>query len=82
MGPNETYKRLHSKENHKQNKKTTYRLEEKYLQKNVTNKGLISKIYGQLIQLNIKKYKLIKKYTEGLNRDIFLKKTYRWPIGT
>ena len=66
MGPNETYKLL--QENHKQNKKTTYRLGEKHLKKNVTNKGLISKIYRQLIQLNIKKYKLIKKYTEGLNR--------------
>ena len=79
MGPNETYRLL--QENHKQNKKTSYRLGEKYLQKNVTNKGLISKIYRQLIQLNIKKYKLIKKYTEGII-DIFLKKTYRWPTGT
>ena len=26
MGPNQIYKLLHSKENHKQNEKTTYRL--------------------------------------------------------
>ena len=28
MGPNQTYKLLHSKENHKQNKKTTHRMGE------------------------------------------------------
>ena len=28
MGPNQTYKLLHSKGNHKQNEKTTYRLGE------------------------------------------------------
>ena len=28
MGPNQIYKLLHSKRNHEQNKKTTYRLEE------------------------------------------------------
>ena len=28
MGPNQTYKLLHSKVNHKQNKKTTYRMGE------------------------------------------------------
>ena len=28
MGPNQTYKHLHSKGNHKQNKKTAYRLGE------------------------------------------------------
>ena len=27
MGPNQTYKLLHSKENHKQNEKTTYEWE-------------------------------------------------------
>ena len=28
MGPNQTYKLLHNKENHKKNKKTTYRMGE------------------------------------------------------
>ena len=44
MGPNQTYKLLTSKGNHKQNKKTTYGLEKKILVNNMTDKGLISKI--------------------------------------
>ena len=32
MGPNQTYKLLHSKGNHKQNEKTTYRMGENVLQ--------------------------------------------------
>ena len=36
VGPNQTYMLLHSKGNHKQNEKTTYRMREKYLQ---TDKG-------------------------------------------
>ena len=45
---------LHSKGNHKQNEKPSCRVQEN-IASDETNKELISRIYGQLIQFNIKK---------------------------
>ena len=76
MGPNQTYKLLHSKGNHKQNKRTTYGLEENA--HDVTNKELILKYISSLYGSNKKPNNPVKKCAEELNR-LFPKKTYRWP---
>jgi len=44
MVPNQAYKILHSKEDHKEDKQTTID-REKIVANDVNNKGLISKIY-------------------------------------
>ena len=63
MGPNQIYKLLHSKGIHKQDEKTNYRMGEN-IANDVTNKGLISKIYKQFTQLNINKNKQPSKNGE------------------
>ena len=60
---------------------------EKIFANDISDKGLIPKIYKELILHDIKeapnKQKTIQlKYGQRIRIDIFPKKTYRWPKGT
>ena len=51
---------------------------EKLIAKETTNKGLIFKIYKQLIQLNTRKTNNpIKKWGKDINRDVCPEKTHK-----
>ena len=53
---------------------------EKIFANDMPNKGLKSKVYKQLTQINVKNTNLLKKWAEDLN-TYFPKKTYTWLTG-
>ena len=60
-----------AKETITKNKKTIYRMGKKIVSNDATDKGLISRIYKQLIQFNSKKKKAnnpMEKWAKDLNR--------------
>ena len=54
---------------------------EKIIVNETTDKGVISKIYKRLIQLNTRKQTTQSNSGKKTQKDISSKKTCRWPIG-
>ena len=67
MGPNQTYKLLHSKGNHKQNEKTTYRLGENIC-KRCEQQGLNLQNIQTAHTTQQQKNNPIEKWAEDVNR--------------
>ena len=71
MGPNQTYKLLYIKGNHKKKKKKKKRHStewEKIVANNAIDKGLITKIYKQLMATQQQQKNPVQKWAEALNR--------------
>ena len=82
MGPNQTYKLLHSKGNHKQMKREPIQWGKKF-PNDAADKALVSKTCKQFMQVNIKKKKSqSKKWEEDLIRHFSKGDFPRWPSGT